>query len=114
MPPGVGGTSATSPALFHRACGAAAVERAAAHFDKLFKSKEAPTERPAFTHPSAKLTVVLRDVGFARSASEARRMIQQGGVQVDGAKTTDPDGELARGRYVLEYGKLKFADVTIT
>jgi tyrosyl-tRNA synthetase len=94
--------------------GVEAAERAAAHFDKLFKSKEAPTERPAFTHASAKLTVVLKDVGFARSVSEARRMIQQGGVQVDGTKATDPDGELARGRYVLKYGKLKFADVTIT
>ncbi len=94
--------------------GAEAASRAAAHFDKLFKAKEAPTERPAFTHASAKLTVVLKDVGFARSVSEARRMIQQGGVQVDGTKATDPDGELARGRYVLKYGKLKFADVTIT
>jgi tyrosyl-tRNA synthetase len=94
--------------------GAEAAERAAAHFDKLFKSKEAPTERPAFTHASAKLTVVLKDIGFARSVSEARRMIQQGGAQVDGAKATDPDVELARGRYVVKYGKLRFADVTIT
>jgi tyrosyl-tRNA synthetase len=96
---------------FHGAEGA---EKAAAHFDKLFKSKEAPSDRPAFTHASAKITVILKDIGFARSVSEARRMIQQGGVQVDGAKATDPDGELAKGRYVLKYGKLKFADVAIT
>jgi tyrosyl-tRNA synthetase len=92
---------------------AAAAEAAAAHFDKLFKAKEAPTERPTFTHAPGKLTAILKDIGFARSASEARRMIEQGGVQVDAAKPANPDTELAPGSYVVKYGKLKFADVTI-
>jgi tyrosyl-tRNA synthetase len=93
--------------------GAEAAGRAAAHFDKLFKAKEAPTERPAFTHAPARLTAVLKDIGFAKSASEARRMITQGGVQLDGAKADDPDAGLGAGTYVVKYGKLKFADVTI-
>jgi tyrosyl-tRNA synthetase len=93
--------------------GVQAASRAAAHFDKLFKAKEAPAERPAFTHAPARLTAVLKDIGFAKSASEARRMITQGGVQLDGAKADDPDAELGAGAYVVKYGKLKFADVTI-
>ena len=97
-------------AQFH---GPAGAEAAAAHFDTLFKKKEAPDERPAFTHAPGKLTAVLKDIGFAKSASEARRMIDQGGVQLDGEKAGDADASLEPGTYVVKYGKLKFADLTI-
>ena len=93
--------------------GADAAKRAAEHFDQLFKKKEAPTERPSFAHVPAKLTAVLKDIGFARSAAEARRMIEQGGVQLDGMKAGDVDAVLSPGAYVVKYGKLKFADVEI-
>ncbi len=93
--------------------GAAAAEAAAAHFDRLFKAKEAPTERPRFTHAPASLAVVLRDIGFAASLGEARRMVAQGGVQVDGVKAADANAELAGGAHVVKYGKLKYADVVI-
>ena len=93
--------------------GAEAAVRAAAHFDRLFKAKQAPTERPAFTHAPASLAVVLKDIGFAKSLGEARRMAAQGGLQVDGVKAEDGNRELAAGRYVIKYGKLKFADVVI-
>ncbi|HEY2806223.1 MAG TPA: S4 domain-containing protein, partial [Gemmatimonadales bacterium] len=56
---------------------------------------------------------ILKDIGFAKSASEARRMIEQGGVQVDGAKPANADAELSAGSHIVKYGKLKFADVTI-
>ncbi len=95
---------------FHGADGAT---RASEHFDKLFKAKEVPTDRPAFTHAPGKLSLILKDIGFAKSASEARRMIEQGGVQLDGEKPASPDLELSAGSYVVKYGKLKFADVTV-
>lgn len=93
--------------------GAAAAGAAAEHFDNLFRKKETPAERPAFTHAPGRLTAILKDIGFAASASEARRMIEQGGVQLDGAKCDDPDRSLSPGAYVVKYGKLKFADLTI-
>jgi len=93
--------------------GAEAAARAEAHFDRLFKEKRAPAEMPAFTHAPASLAVVLKDVGFAKSLGEARRMAAQGGVQLDGAKVEDGNRELAPGRYVVKYGKLKFAELTI-
>lgn len=93
--------------------GAEAAPRAAAHFDRLFKAKEAPLERPRFTHAPAPLVVVLKDIGFAKSLGEARRMVRQGGVQLDGSKAEDANRELAPGSYVVRYGKLKFADVVI-
>ena len=94
--------------------GAEAAVRAAEHFDTLFKQKEIPEERPAFHRPAGKLTAILKDIGFAKSASEARRMITQGGVQVDGAKAEDPDLTLGRGTHVVRYGKLKYADVVVS
>ena len=94
--------------------GADAAERASAHFDRLFKAKEAPAELPVFTHAPATLAVILRDIGFAKSLGEARRMAAQGGVQVDGAKAGDAERVLTAGRYVVKYGKLKFADIVVS
>ena len=98
-------------AQFH---GAEAAAGAEAHFDRLFKSKQAPTERPSFTRAPASLAQVLKDIGFAASLGEARRMAEQGGIQLDGVKVDDANRVLAAGRYVVKYGKLKFADVNIT
>jgi tyrosyl-tRNA synthetase len=97
-------------AQFH---GGDAAERAEAHFDRLFKSKQAPIERPTFTHAPGSLAQVLKDVGFAASLGEARRMATQGGVQLDGVKVDDANRVLGAGSYVVKYGKLKFADLTI-
>jgi len=97
-------------AQFH---GGEAATRAEAHFDRLFKDKQAPTKRPAFTHAPAPLAQVLKDIGFAGSLGEARRMATQGGIQLDGVKVEDGNRALAAGSYVVKYGKLKFADLKI-
>ncbi len=99
--------------LVEQCHGADAAAQAAAHFHRLFKEKEAPAERPRFAHAPASLAVVLRDIGFAKSLGEARRMAAQGGVQVDGAKAASADAELGRGTHLVRYGKLKFADVVV-
>jgi len=93
--------------------GAEAAAQASAHFDRLFKAKEAPAERPLFHHAPAPLAVVLKDVGFAKSLGEARRMATQGGVHVDGVKVDDANAELGPGLHLLRFGKLKFADVDV-
>jgi tyrosyl-tRNA synthetase len=57
---------------------------------------------------------VLKQAGLASSASEALRLIEQGGVKIDGAKVSDKAQKLARGaRVVVQVGKRKFARVTI-
>jgi tyrosyl-tRNA synthetase len=61
------------------------------------------------------LTHVLKGSGLAASTSEARRLITQGGVQVDGEKVTDANLELAAGKtYLLKVGKRRFKRVTLT
>jgi tyrosyl-tRNA synthetase len=93
--------------------GPEAAARAGQHFDRLFKAKAAPTEMPRFTHTPAPLATILKDIGFAKSLGEARRMAAQGGLQLDGAKVDDADRLLGPGTYVVRFGKLKFAEVEI-
>jgi tyrosyl-tRNA synthetase len=93
--------------------GVEAAAQAAAHFDRLFKAKAAPAEMPRLTHAPASLAVILRDIGFAKSLGEARRMAAQGGVQVDGEKVASADAVVSDGRHVVRFGKLRFAEVDV-
>jgi tyrosyl-tRNA synthetase len=57
---------------------------------------------------------VLKQAGLAASASEAMRLIEQGGVKIDSEKVSDKALKLAKGaRVVIQVGKRKFARVTI-
>jgi tyrosyl-tRNA synthetase len=59
------------------------------------------------------ITQVLKQSGLTPSTTEATRMIEQGGVKIDGDKISDKTLKLAQGVYVLQVGKRKFARVTI-
>ena len=62
----------------------------------------------------ASIVQVLKASGLCSSASEAVRMIEQGGVRVDGEKVSDKAAKLAAGAtYVLQVGKRKFAKATL-
>jgi tyrosyl-tRNA synthetase len=57
---------------------------------------------------------VMKEVGLAASASEARRLIQQGAVTVDGERVADLNFTLAPGRRCLvQVGKRRFKRVVI-
>ena len=57
---------------------------------------------------------VLKSSGVCPSTSEALRMIEQGGVKVNGEKVADKGLRLAAGAtYVLQVGKRKFARVSL-
>ncbi len=56
---------------------------------------------------------LLKQAGLTPSTSEAHRMIEQGGVRLDGEKVTDKALTIARGKTVVaQVGKRKFARVT--
>jgi tyrosyl-tRNA synthetase len=60
------------------------------------------------------LSQVLKQAGLTASTSEALRMIEQGGVKVNGEKVSDKAHQLAKGApVVLQVGKRKFARVTL-
>ena len=60
------------------------------------------------------ITKVLKESQLVSSASEALRMIEQGGVRINGEKVTDKGLAVKRGEtVVLQVGKRKFARVTL-
>ena len=57
---------------------------------------------------------LLKQAGLAPSTSEAMRLIEQGGVRIDGAVVSDKALKLGAGTYVVQVGKRKFARVTLS
>ncbi|MBC8262529.1 MAG: tyrosine--tRNA ligase, partial [Anaerolineales bacterium] len=96
---------------------AEAAARAAAHFKRVFQKRELPEEMP--THRLAapqNIVDLLVETGLAPSTSQARRLIAQGGVRLDGNKvesikeTVRPADEEA----ILQVGKRRFVRVVRT
>jgi tyrosyl-tRNA synthetase len=56
---------------------------------------------------------LLRQANLAPSGSEAMRLVDQGGVRIDGAAVSDKGLKLGAGTYVVQVGKRKFARVTV-
>ena len=62
----------------------------------------------------AAIAQVLKNAGVCPSTTDAQRMIEQGGVRVNGEKVGDKSLRLAAGAtYVLQVGKRKFAKVAL-
>ncbi len=91
-------------------------KKAEEEFDKIFIKKDVPDELPEFKMPELKegkeLIDLVCDINYAGSRSEARRLIQQGGVSVNGEKITDFKKLIRSGKAItLKVGKLKFAKI---
>ena len=56
---------------------------------------------------------LLKQAGLAPSTTEALRLVDQGGVRVDGGVVSDRALKLSPGTYVVQVGKRKFARVTL-
>ena len=54
-----------------------------------------------------------RHLGFAKSNSEGRRLVAQGGVRVEGEPVSDPTLRLGPGSYLVQVGKRRFGRVTL-
>jgi tyrosyl-tRNA synthetase len=93
---------------------AAAAEAAEADF-QLRARGGAPDEMPELTLGGAPLGIgaVLKQADLVPSTSEGLRLVDQGGVRVDGQTVSDRALKLAGGTYVVQVGKRKFARVTL-
>ncbi len=96
----------------------AAAQGALADFEARFKQGELPENIPDVSLQAGGgglvIAQVLKQAGLTASTSEALRMIEQGGVKLDGAKLSDKALVLGKGGpFVLQVGKRKFARVTI-
>jgi tyrosyl-tRNA synthetase len=74
-----------------------------------------PDDIPEVALAGAPLAIgaLLKQAGLVPSTSEAMRLVEQGGVRVDGGTVADKGLKLAAGRYVVQVGKRKFARVTL-
>jgi tyrosyl-tRNA synthetase len=94
--------------------GAAAAAAAAEDF-ALRARGGVPQDIPEVALAGAPLGIgsLLKQANLAPSSSEALRLVDQGGVRIDGVAVSDKALKLPPGRYVLQVGKRKFARVTL-
>ena len=98
-------------ARFHSAAAAEAAEQ-----DFINRSKGGvPDEIPEVALTGAPLGIgaLLKQANLAPSTSEANRLIDGGGVRVDGGVVSDRGLKLDAGTYVVQVGKRKFARVNL-
>ncbi|MDP2878951.1 MAG: tyrosine--tRNA ligase, partial [Sulfuricella sp.] len=97
----------------------AAAEAALADFDARFRQGALPDEMPEVTliggADGLPISQALKQAGLTASTSDALRMIDQGGVKLDGAKLSDKALKLKTGEIVVaQVGKRKFARITVS
>jgi tyrosyl-tRNA synthetase len=93
-------------------CGDEHVTEAEEQFKRVFQRGDAPEAMPVLEYSDSPLLVdFLAQHGLAASKSEARRLIQQNGVRLDGQTVTDLNARLEAAEAVLQVGKRKFARV---
>ena len=75
-----------------------------------------PDEIPEVAVSGAPLGIgqLLKQANLCPSSSEALRMVEQGGVRMDGVTISDKGLKVDAGSFVLQVGKRKFARVTLS
>jgi tyrosyl-tRNA synthetase len=72
--------------LVRRLRGDAAAQNAEDDFNVKFRKREIPQQREPYEKRPGDLVSLLVDTGIAKSRNEARRLLEQGGVKVNGEK----------------------------
>jgi tyrosyl-tRNA synthetase len=92
-----------------------AADQAEAQFESRFRRGELPQDIPEVkVAAGGTFAQILKLAGLVESTSEANRMIEQGGVKIDGERLADRAAKADAGRsYVLQVGKRKFARIKV-
>jgi len=100
--------------------GEEAARKAAEHFQRVFRDRQAPEEAPIFQVPSGeprRIVSLLVDAGAVPSRTEAERLIKQGGVELIGdssAMNVQRSIALIKGQsHLLRVGKKKFLRIVV-
>ncbi len=94
--------------------GKEAAEKEAAEFDRVFSKKKNPDNPEELKIPEKEIWIaeLLKRAGAAFSTGEAKRLIEQGAVSLDGQKVTDFNLKVTIGKgHLLKAGKKKFIRV---
>jgi tyrosyl-tRNA synthetase len=98
--------------LVKRLYGDDAAGKAEAEFDARFRKREAPEEMDelAVENPTDLVSTIVQ-AGFAKSRGDARRLIDQDGIRINGEKA-NPESKLRNGD-VLQAGKRNFVRIRV-
>jgi tyrosyl-tRNA synthetase len=103
--------------IVRRSHGAEAARRAEAHFTRVVRERQAPEDVPEADVPEGDpvhLPALLVELFGIASTSEARRLIGQGGVKLDGAVVTDLDvPRISLAGALLQAGKRQFVRLRV-
>jgi tyrosyl-tRNA synthetase len=104
--------------LVERFHGSEAASRAVAHFKRVVQQREVPEDVPETrvmpqSDGRAGLLDVMRATLGVASNAEARRLVLQGAVELDGRRVEDPAVRLGAGSYLLRAGRRRFTRVRI-
>ena len=94
--------------------GEESAKKAQEYFERTVQNKEIPDDIPTFSFPQSSKTLIeiLVQTGLVTSNSEARRLIEQGGVKVDGNIVLDTHLSLHLSSEVLiQKGKRSFVKI---
>ncbi len=97
--------------IFH---GDEAAHNAEEHFKTVFQQRELPPDMPEYALESPMNIVdLIRATGLAGSKRDARRLIEQGGVRIDGNAVESPDEEIKPAQAeILQVGRRRFVRLT--
>lgn len=91
--------------------------KAKEEFDRVFAQKGLPEDIEEVTLQSEDGSIwiaeAMKRAGLCASTSEARRLIEQGGLTVDDTKVTDTNYRLTKGSHLIKAGKRRFARITV-
>jgi len=109
---------ALARALVERFAGVEAARQAADHFQNVVREKRVPKDLEELrceigSGAEIGLLELLERLGLVVSRSEARRLVVQRAVRVDGEIVADPALRLPSGAYLLKVGKRRFARVRL-
>ncbi len=102
-------------ARFH---GQKAAEEAANEFERVFKYKKLPKDIEEVTvyWPEEKIWLpkLLQLAGFTESTSSAKRLIQQGGVRINGERIKSAETTISTGNvYIIQVGKIRYKKIKL-
>jgi tyrosyl-tRNA synthetase len=83
-------------------------------FARVYRQRELPSEMPEYQAPrESRLVTLLVESGTARTNNEARRLVTQGGVRIDGERLDDPETVVrVEEPRVLQVGRRRFVRLT--
>lgn len=93
-----------------------AADEARQGFNAVFAGGGVPDDAPTFTcahGENSAPSAFLADAGLVKSRGEAKRLIKEGALSIDGRRCDDALSPLAAGEYVIKLGKKRFLRLTV-